>query len=155
MEKKKKQERGEFINPIDPDKIADNPHSLPYAHTRGSVEVKPIDKGKAKGRAVKAMYEQTDMQLEQIRRQIELLARQARSIQDRVRVSEEIYLAEMNFEPLMGNIYHLYRRSDGNSLLSLVGPREWGSKPPYRFVATARLLSDHTWEVLEQSTEEE
>ncbi len=155
MNKKNKQETEEFINPIDPDKITATPHSLPYAHTRGSVEVKPIDKGRAKGRAVKAMYEQTDMQLEQIRRQIELLARQARAIQDRVQLSEEIYLAEMNFEPLMGNIYHLYRRREGKALLSLVGPREWGSKPPYQFVATARLLSDHTWEILEQSTEEE
>lgn len=154
MNKKTKTGLEDFINPIDPDKITETPHSLPYAHTRGGVEVKPIDKGKAKGRAVKAMYEQTDMQLDQIRRQIELLAQQARAIRDRVQISEEIYLAEMNFEPLMGNIYHLYRRPEGSTLLSLVGPREWGKKPPYRFVATARLRSDHTWEVLEKSEEE-
>ena len=41
----------EFINPIDKDKIAENPHLLPYAHTRGGVNIKPVDKGKVKGRA--------------------------------------------------------------------------------------------------------
>lgn len=90
-------QKEEFINPIDKDKIAENPHLLPYAHTRGGVNIKPIDKGKVKGRAVTAMYEQTEMDLDQIRQQIELLASQAKSIQNRVSISERIYLAEMNF----------------------------------------------------------
>lgn len=141
-----------IINPIDPDKIAENPHNLPYAHTVSGVEIKPIDKGKVKGRAVKAMYKQSDMQLEQIRKQIELLAEQAKGIQDRVSISEQIYNAEMNFEPLIGFIYHLYERKDGSAyVLSMVSPEEWGPNPPYYFVATAELLSDHTWEVLRKA----
>lgn len=145
------QKKNKKFNPIDKDKVAETPHNLPYAHTVGGVEIKPIDKGKVKGRAVAAMYEQTDMQLKQIRRQIELLAQQAKQIQDRVQISEKIYLAEMNFEPLVGFIYHLYERRDEQYVLSMIGPREWGSKPPYPFVATVRLLADHTWEVLERS----
>ncbi len=139
------------INPIDPDKVAENPHALPYAHTVGGVEIKPIDKGRVKGRAVSSMYEQTEMQLDQIRKQIELLAQQAKTIKDRVSVSEQIYLAEMNFEPLVGFTYHLYRRSNGKNVLSMVGPVEWGAEPPYRFVASVRMLADHTWEVIEMN----
>lgn len=142
-----------FINPIDKDKIAENPHLLPYAHTRGGAQIKPIDKGRVKGRAVSAMYEQTDMDLNQIREQIELLARQARNIQDRVNISEEIYTAEMNFEPLIGRTYHLYRRRAGGSLLSMVSPEEWGANPPYDFVATVRVLADHTWDILRKQAE--
>jgi hypothetical protein len=149
MEEHEKQT--EFINPIDEDKIAENPHSLPYAHTVGGVEIKPIDAGKTKGRAVKAMYKQTDMQLGQIRKQIELLAQQAKQIQDRITISEQIYHAEMNFEPLIGFVYHLYERSNGNYVLSMVGPKEWGKNPPYQFIATVELLSDHTWDILESS----
>ena len=67
---KKEQEQQEFINPIDPDKVAENPHLLPYAHTVGSAVIKPIDKGRVKGLAVTAMYEQTEIQLDQIREQI-------------------------------------------------------------------------------------
>ena len=148
-----KNERGP-INPIDDDKIAETPHKLPYAHNVGSQVVKPIDRGRVKGRAVTAMYDQTEAQLDQIREQIELLAQQARRIKERVHISEEIYLAEMNFEPLIGQTYHLYRRADETAVLSLVGPREWGGEPPNTFVATVRLLSDHTWEVLESGNAE-
>jgi len=138
-----------FINPIDKDKVAENPHLLPYAHTVGGALIEPIDRGKVKGRAMAAMYEQTDRQIAQIREQVELLARQAKAIQDRVAISEEIYLSEMNFEPLTGHTYHLYRRSNGRSVLSMIGPEEWGARMPMDFVATARLLADHTWEVSE------
>lgn len=145
-EKKKKKSN----NPIDEDKITETPHLLPYAHTVGGVQIKPIDKGRVKGRAVEAMYGQTEMQLEQIRKQIELLARQARDIHDRVSISEGIYLADMNFEPLIGFTYHLYEKKDGKKVLSMISPDEWGPNPPYKFIATVKMLSDHTWDVLEK-----
>jgi hypothetical protein len=145
-EKKKKKSN----NPIDEDKITEIPHLLPYAHTVGGVQIKPIDKGRVKGRAVEAMYDQTEMQLNQIRKQIELLARQAKNIHDRVNISEDIYLAEMNFEPLIGFTYHLYEKKDGKKVLSMVAPDEWGPNPPYKFMATVKMLSDHTWDVLEK-----
>lgn len=142
-------------NPIDPDKVAENPHLLPYAHTVGGAVIKPMDKGRVKGRAVSAMYEQTDLQLAQIKEQIELLAKQARSLQDRVHISEEIYLTDMNFEPLIGRLYYLYRRANEKTVLSMVAPQEWGKKPPYTFLAKVKMLADHTWEVLEKGEEEE
>lgn len=146
----KDQPKQSFINPIDPDKITQTPHNLPYAHTVGSAVIKPEDRGKIKGRAMAAMYEQTDMHLDQIREQIELLARQANDIRQRVKISEEIYQAEMNFEPIISKIYYLFRRpSTGKAVVSMVSPAEWGKNPPYKFVATVRLLSDHTWEILE------
>lgn len=143
-----KQATENFINPIDADKITETPHLLPYAHHRGSVVIEPIDRGKIKGRAIAAMYEQTDVYLDQIRQQIELLARQAQAIRDRVEISEKIYSAEMGFEPIIGKTYHLYLRKNGNHLLSLVAPQEWGRKMPYEFVASVKLLADHTWEVI-------
>ncbi|MCB0550057.1 MAG: DUF2452 domain-containing protein [Phaeodactylibacter sp.] len=151
MEEKMNDKQEEFINPIDKDKIAESPHNLPYAHTIGGAQIKPIDKGKAKGRAVTAMYKQTDMQLNQIKKQIELLAQQAKAIHSRVAISEQIYNAEMNFEPLIGFTYHLYQRNNGTYVLSMVSPGEWGENPPYQFIATVELLSDHTWDVLEQA----
>ena len=141
-------QKEEFINPIDKDKIAENPHLLPYAHTRGGVNIKPVDKGKVKGRAVTAMYEQTEMDLDQIRQQIELLASQAKAIQNRVSISERIYLAEMNFGPIIGKTYHLYRRNNDKDVMSMISPSEWGKKAPYQFVATIKLLADHTWDIL-------
>lgn len=140
----------EFVNPIDKDKVTESPHNLPYAHTVGGAVVKPIDKGRMKGLAVAAMYEQTDMQLNQIKEQIDLLAVQARAIQKRIEISEQIYQCQMNFKPLINHIYHLYRRDNNEQILSMVAPDEWGRSNPLTFVASVRLLADHTWEILEE-----
>ena len=78
-EKKEKNRRGTFENPIDSDKITENPHNLEYGHHSGSALIKPEDEGKLKSRALKAMDHQTDMQLGQIYEQMKLLASQAQS----------------------------------------------------------------------------
>ncbi len=137
-----------FVNPIDKDKIAENPHLLPYAHSVGGAVIKPIDKGRVKGLALEAMYDQTNTQLDQIREQVELLARQAQAIHDRVQMSEQIYQAEMNFKPLIGKTYHLYQKGE-RYILSMIAPKEWGNSMPYDFISSAKLLADHTWDMID------
>ncbi|PWH87019.1 DUF2452 domain-containing protein [Brumimicrobium oceani] len=154
MSKNKEEENKhkDFINPIDPDHITENPHNLPYPHTQGSALVKPVDEGKVKGRALNAMEHQTDMQLKQLYDQMNLLASQAKGLQDRKVISEKIYNAEMRFEPLINHIYYLYQKDDKNYLLSLIAPDQWGrSKKTFEYVATVQLLADHTWDVLDKS----
>ena len=53
----------EFNNPIDPEKIAENPGLLPYAHHAGSALIKPEDANKLTTRALKSMEHQTTAQL--------------------------------------------------------------------------------------------
>lgn len=141
-------ENNEFINPIDPDKITERPSTLEYPHHAGSALVKPEDKGRIKGNALSAMEHQTDMQMAQIYEQMQLLADQAKKLNQRKEVSELIYLAEMRFEPLINHIYHLYKKENGEHLLSLIAPEQWGRSSKYEFIATVRLLADHTWDVL-------
>lgn len=137
-------------NPIDDDHITENPHNLEYPHHRGSQIVKKEDKGKIKGLAISAMEEQTDQQLKQIKEQMELLAEQAKKIQFRKQVSEQIYLAEMRFTPIISHTYYLYERDNGKCLLSLISKNAWGKNGcPYNYIATVKLLADHTWEILE------
>jgi hypothetical protein len=152
MAKKKQQqpEPGAFVNPIDKDKVADNPGLLPYAHTVSGAVIRPEDKGQIRGNAMTAMYDQTDRQMEQLRTQMETLVGQAKSLQNRMQISEMIYRAEIGFPPVIHHVYHLYqRKADGVHVLSMVAPREWGRKQPFDFIATVRLLGDHTWEVLD------
>lgn len=141
------------VNPIDKDKIAEHPHLLPYAHTVGGAIIRPIDKGRSKGTAMTAMYEQTTSQLHQIKDQVEKLLAQAQDIHDRIDVSEKVYLADCSFKPVMGQTYHLYEKKDGSWILSMVSEQEWGSNPPYFYLATAQLLHDHTWKILEVNNE--
>ncbi|MCZ8286497.1 MAG: DUF2452 domain-containing protein [Bacteroidia bacterium] len=138
-----------MINPIDKDKVAENPGLIAYPHHIGSIVVKPEDVGKLKSRALSAMQEQTQAQLAQIKKQVELLMDQATQIQKRVEISEKIYSASMSFEPFVGNVYHLYQR-DNAYVLMLIAQDEWGRAKPENliFISSVRLLSDHTWEIL-------
>lgn len=140
------------LEQIDLERMAEmtteNPGLIHFPHTVGGAIVKPEDRGKIKGRAVAAMHEQTEMQVQQIYEQMKLLASQVNEIKKRVEVSERIYAAKMSFEPLIGKTYYLYEREDGTDLLSLIAPEEWGrSKSFSRFIAGVKLLADHTWEI--------
>ena len=144
-----------FINPIDADKVAQNPGLLPYAHTLSSGVIKPDDLGKIKSNALLAMEQQTDMQLNQLQQQIQLLYNQAQEIKSRTDISIWIYQSDMGFDPIIGHTYHLYEKNDGRHFLSMVSPEQWGrSKKFKRFVATVKLLADHTWDVLKKGEEE-
>jgi hypothetical protein len=138
-----------FQNPIDKDKITENPSTLPYAHTVGGAVITPFDHNKGRSKSLAAMASQTDMQLDQIREQIELLARQAKEIQERKALAEIIYSASIGFKPEINHIYHLYEKEDGSHTLSMIGPNEWSGGCKYKsFIYTVRLLADHTWEIL-------
>ena len=134
---------------IDPDKVAENPGLLPYAHHVGSAIIAPIDRGRTKGLAMTAMYEQTGVQLNQLRAQVELLLTQAQRIHDRIAVSESIYTAEVGFSPNIGQVYYLYERATGQRVLTMLSPGDWRREPPFRFIASVKLLSDHTWDIIE------
>ena len=140
-------------NPIDVEKIAKNPHLLPYAHTVGGAIIKPIDKGRVKGVSMSAMYEQTSTSLHQIKDQVQMLLAQAQEIHDRIDLSEKIYEADCSFKPVMGKTYHLYEKSDGSWVLSMISPKEWGANPPYYHLASAKLLHDHTWDIFDINKE--
>jgi hypothetical protein len=132
----------------DPKQRAASPGLMPYAHSVGSAIIRPVDAGRTRGIAMRAMYEQTENQLGQIRKQVEMLIGQAQEIHDRIKLSEIIYQADLGFKPVIGHTYHLYRRTDGKAILSLVAPEEWGIHSRLTYLATAKLLADHTWDIL-------
>ena len=120
---------------------------LPYASSAGSVAIRPTKEGVIKHKALSAMEDQTNMQLNQIKEQIELLARQAQEIRKRKELSMMIYEAKITFKPQIGQVYHVYEKQDGSHVLSMVAPHEWGggAGPFAQFIATVKLLADHTW----------
>ena len=119
---------------------------LPYSASVSGAVIKPNEEGVIKHKALTAMEEQTNMQLNQIRKQIELLALQAQEIQKRKELSLMIYTAKLSFKPNIGQTYYLYEKKDGDHLLSLVSPKEWGGAGPFKkFIAGVKLLADHTW----------
>ena len=119
---------------------------MPYSASVSGAVVKATEEGVIRHKALTAMEEQTNMQLEQIRKQIELLALQAQEIHKRKELSMLIYNAKLSFKPDIGQIYYLYEKNDGNHIISLISPKDWGLAMPYqKFVAAVQLLADHTW----------
>ncbi|MDH5608263.1 MAG: DUF2452 domain-containing protein [Cyclobacteriaceae bacterium] len=136
------------------EKITDYPGLIEYAHTIGSALIRPEDKGRIKGNAIAAMHEQTDRQFRQLAEQMKLLVSQAEYLKKRIEISERIYLASMGFQPVINKVYFLYKRKNGEDVLSMVSPEEWGRKIPFEsFEAEVRLMADHTWEIVRTSNE--
>jgi len=119
---------------------------LPYASSVGGAVIRPTKEGVIRHQALTAMEEQTNMQLDQIKQQIELLAKQAQEIVKRKELALMIYETKLNFRPVIGQVYHLYQNKDDSYLLSMISPQEWGGSGPFKqFIASAKLLADHTW----------
>ena len=119
---------------------------MPYSTSVSGAVIKPTEEGVIRHKALSAMEEQTNMQLDQIRKQIELLALQAQEIQMRKELSMIIYSAKLSFTPVIGNLYYLYEKNDDTHFVSMVSPKEWGGSGPFiSFIAQVKLLADHTW----------
>ena len=124
-------------------------HNAPYALSVTSPKIEPIDKRLLKANAHEAMQHQAEQQIQILKKQAELLMKQAKAIEHRLEVSHAIYQADINFEPVINGIYHVYQKDNGTQVLSMVAPYEWGSKMPFsEFLYTVRLLGDRTWDIL-------
>jgi hypothetical protein len=130
------------------------PASLsPIPLSVGSVPIKPEDKGKIRANAVEAMHHYAQQEMDMLRKQADLIMQQVREIEDRLKISEQIYQSEMRFTPIVNQIYHLYEK-ENHFAISLIGPNEWGrSKTKLKHVATIRLLGDHSWHVINKNSE--
>lgn len=120
---------------------------MPYSSSASGAVIKATEEGVIRHKALTAMEEQTNMQLNQIRKQIELLAIQAQEIQMRKELSMLIYGAKLSFVPVIGHTYYLYQKADDSYTLSLISAKEYGggAGPYKKFVAGVKLLADHTW----------
>lgn len=120
---------------------------LPYSASVSGAVIKPTQEGVIRHKVLTAMEEQTNMQLDQIKKQVELLAMQAQAIQARKELSMIVYSAKLNFQPNIGQTYHVYQNNDNSYMISMISPKEWGrsSKSYKSHYAKVQLLADHTW----------
>jgi hypothetical protein len=73
------------------------------------------------------------------------LKQQYESLMKEFEYNELVYSAKFSFEPVIGELYHLYRGADGLNFLSLISPRECNREP----LGTFRLNSDKKWIFIE------
>lgn len=122
-----------------PDDVADHPNILPYASNVGAPVIKP-DHSLAgwKHAAVHNANKYYADKYNDILKQIETLG-------EEFKINEMMYNAEMKIKPIIGKVYHVYRREGDDMYVSLFAPHErLGGKDS--FVGSYRLNYDHRWE---------
>lgn len=117
------------------DKVNLRPNTFPYPHHVGAPKIEPVDVTFFKNNGTRKVNRV-------LKRRYEELVKEAETLQNSYLVNQGIYDSNYKFEPVIGEIYHLYEDSDGTKRLSLIGPNEWTKKYLYSVV----LNSDMTWE---------
>lgn len=138
-----------LIDPLKKDALYQGPDKFsPIPLSVSSPKINPIDKRLVKANAFETMQYQASQQILLLKKQADLLIEQAKLIEERLIISQRIYEADLNFEPVIGTVYHVYEKK-GKTVLSLIAPNEWGKKQAYEnHVCSARLLADKSWELL-------
>ena len=73
----------------------------------------------------------------------EEMTKEYENLMSEIQVNERLYMADHNFEPISGEIYHLYKKESNEEFLSLISPDQWKR---FEFIGSYRFLSDGRWE---------
>ena len=114
-----------------------NASMLPYSTTVGAPIIKMDDVVSWKSRGISAVNKQFENKFNELKIQYENLMKE-------YEWNELVYHAKYSFEPVIGEIYHLYAGDDGNNFLSLISPLEWNKE----HLGTFQLNSDKKWVLL-------
>ena len=143
----------EIENQVNEDGSYIGPANLsPIPLSVGSPVIRVEDKNKIKANAVEAMHHYASQEMAMLKKQADLIMEQVREIENRLKVSEKIYESDLKFQPVIGQIYHLYQKED-HFKMSMISPEEWGTNSKIgTFVASVKLLGDHSWDIIKKPT---
>jgi len=117
----------------------------PYPVSRLGAAVDLVDIAREISTADSHINTRVSSKLELIADQIRHLQSEARSVLESAQRDQLLHRAQCNFKRIPGKLYHLYQRSDGATYFSMLGPDEWGGKPPHPFSGSYRLENDMSW----------
>ena len=117
-----------------PDNVVDSPGLLPYGSNIGAPAIKVDDVHSWKMSKVIKLNKQFETRFLELKNEYEKLLKEHLW-------NEVDYQSKFNFEPVIGEIYHLYYGNNNQKFLSLVKPNEWKREHIGSFI----LDSDNKW----------
>ena len=111
-----------------------NANLLPYATSVGAPVIRVDDLISWKSRGIHNVNKEFESKFNELKIQYQNLI-------EEFEWNELVYNAKFSFEPVVGEIYHLYRDTTGLNFLSLIGPNEWNKE----HIGTFKLNSDKKW----------
>lgn len=111
-----------------------NASLLPYSTSVGGPVIKIDDLVSWKSRGITNVNKEFENKFQELKLQYENLIKE-------FEWNEIVYNSKFSFEPVVGELYHLYVGNDGLNFLSLVAPNEWNKE----HIGTFKLNSDKKW----------
>jgi hypothetical protein len=115
-----------------------NASKLEYSTSVGAPVIKMDNVVAWKSRGIQNVNKEFELKFNELKLEYQKLM-------DEYKWNDIVYNAKFSFEPVIGEIYHMYAGEDSIHFLSLISPQEWNKK----YVATFKLNSDKKWVVLE------
>lgn len=107
---------------------------LPYATNVGAPAIITEDTNAWKQRGINKINKQLEAKFNELKAEFQRMI-------DELKWNELVYSSKFNFEPVIGETYHLYVGNDGNVFLSLISPNEWNRE----CIGSFYLNSDQKW----------
>lgn len=111
-----------------------NPNILPYGSNVGAPAIKPNNIAAWKNRNIIEVNHYFKTRYDEIKKEYEELIQA-------YEWNEMVYNSEFGFQPVVGEVYHLYKKDDSTQFLSLIEPEYWDEE----HVASFRLDSENKW----------
>lgn len=125
-----------------PDNVVFNPETQeydaalkPYSTSVGAPVINVTDTIAWKNRSINKINHQLKTKY------LELKAEYEKMIQE-FEYNKLIFNAKFTFEPIIGEVYHLYKRENGESFLSIIGPEQCN----FNALGSFYLNADQIWE---------
>lgn len=113
---------------------------LPYATNVGAPAIITEDISAWKQRGVNKVNHQLKAKFEELKAEYQQMI-------EELQWNELVYSSKFNFEPVIGEEYHLYVGDDGSVFLSLIEPSQWRRE----CVGSFRLNSEQKWMKIESN----
>lgn len=134
-----KKERPDLV--VYSDEYGYNANTLNYATSVGAPVIKMDNLVSWKSRGIEKVNKEFENKFSELKAEYQKLM-------EEFQWNDLIYKARFSFEPVIGEIYHLYVGEDDVYFLSLIAPDEWKKK----YVATLQINSDKKWVVLKKDS---
>lgn len=107
---------------------------LPYATNLGAPVIVPENVSTWKNEKIQKTNHYFQKKYKEIKEQYDELLKE-------FEWNSIVYGSKYNFQPIIGETYHLYRRQDGELFLSIIKPTEWKQE----YVGEFELDSENKW----------
>jgi hypothetical protein len=117
-----------------PDNVVDNPGLMSYGTNLGAPAISVSNIEHWKEPRILNVNQQFEDKFLELKKEYEKLV-------DDYKWNDLVYRSKFSFEPVIGEIYHLYYGSNGKNFLSLIQPNEWNRE----HIGSFRYDSNNKW----------